>query len=113
MIAAIFLGALATASPPPAACADSQVRILGAAPVIYPESAKDIGLGEVFADVEVTIDPSGHVIAAKVVKSSNNMSIDQAVVRAARKSHYLSAVRDCQPVSGAVIFHGDAVPPSL
>lgn len=69
---------------PKPACANPNVDATVTNPVQpdYPESAKDIGIGPVTVQVEVTVGPSGNLISAKIYKSANNMAIDQAALRA-------------------------------
>jgi TonB family protein len=76
----------------------------------YPESAKEIGLGAVTVQVEVTVGPSGNLLGAKVYKSSSNMAIDQAALRAARESTYSPKLIDCAPSQGDYLFRADFTP---
>jgi TonB family protein len=76
----------------------------------YPESAKELGLGAVTVEVEVTVGPSGNLVGAKVYKSAGNMSIDQAALRAARASTYSPKLVDCQPTTGDYLFRADFTP---
>jgi TonB family protein len=111
-----------TASPAPAvsvgtpkpACANPNVEATVTNPVQpdYPESARDLGLGAVSVEVEVTVSASGNLSGATVYKSSNNMSIDQAALRAARQSTYSPKLVDCQPTNGSYIFKADFDPGS-
>jgi outer membrane biosynthesis protein TonB len=50
------------------------------------------------------------LIAAKVYKSSSNMAIDQAALRAARESTYSPKLSDCTPVQGDYLFKADFQP---
>lgn len=70
----------------------------------YPDSAREMGLGEVQVAVEVTIGPSGNLMDAKIAQSSNNMAIDQAALSAARGSTYAPKIVNCQPVVGTYLF---------
>ena len=76
----------------------------------YPESARDLGLGAVTVNVKVTVGPSGNLIGASVYKSSGNMAIDQAALRAARESNYSPKLVDCQPTQGDYLFRADFQP---
>ena len=76
----------------------------------YPESAKEIGLGPVSVEIEVTVGPSGNLVGAKIYKSGNNMAIDQAALRAARESTYSPKLVDCQPTTGDYLFKADFQP---
>lgn len=70
----------------------------------YPDSAREMGLGEVQVAVQVTIGPSGNLMDAKIAQSSNNMAIDQAALSAARSSTYAPKIVNCQPVVGTYLF---------
>ncbi|MBV8721080.1 MAG: energy transducer TonB, partial [Candidatus Eremiobacteraeota bacterium] len=97
---------------PKPACANPNVEATttNAVPAEYPESAKDLGLGEVTAQVEVTVGPSGNLINATIFKSTNNMAMDQAALRAARQSSYSPKLVNCQPVQGDYLFRVDFNP---
>jgi TonB family protein len=104
----------ATAPPgtPKPACANPNVEATVTNPVQpdYPESARDLGLGAVTVEVEVTVGPSGNLITAKVYKSSSNMAIDQAALRAARQSTYSPKLVECSPTQGDYLFRADFQP---
>jgi|HubBroStandDraft_2_1064218.scaffolds.fasta_scaffold228580_1 TonB family protein len=108
-------GTAAPAAPvetPKPACANPNVEATVTSPVQpdYPESAKDLGLGAVSVEVEVTVGPSGNLVTASVYKSSNNMSIDQAALRAARQSTYSPKLINCSPTTGNYLFRADFQP---
>jgi protein TonB len=113
-------GGQGTAAPvaPPAtqkpACANPNVEATVTNPVQpdYPESARSLGLGAVSVEVEVTVGPSGNLVGTKVYKSSNNMSIDQSALRAARQSTYSPKLINCAPTTGDYIFRADFQPDS-
>ena len=105
----------ATAPPgtPKPSCANPNVEATVTNPVQpeYPESAKEIGLGA------VTVTGRGHgrteraiSIGAKIYKSSSNMAIDQAALRAARESTYSPKLIDCAPSQGDYLFRADFTP---
>ncbi len=100
------------AATPKPACANPNVEATVTNPVQpdYPESAKDLGLGAVSVEVEVTVGPSGNLVSATVYKSSNNMSIDQAALRAARQSTYSPKLINCSPTTGNYLFRADFQP---
>jgi TonB family protein len=54
--------------------------------------------------VEVSVGPSGNLANATIYKSSNNMAMDQAALRAARQSSYAPKLVDCEPVQGDYLF---------
>jgi TonB family protein len=102
----------ATVGTPRPACANPNVEATVTNPVQpdYPETARDLGLGAVTAEVEVTVGPSGNLISAKIFKSAGNMAIDQAALRAARQSTYSPKLVDCQPTQGDYLFRADFQP---
>jgi TonB family protein len=110
-------GGTGTAAPGPAAtakpaCANPNVEatVTNAVQPDYPESARDLGLGAVSVEVEVTVGPSGNLVTASVYKSSSNMSIDQAALRAARQSTYSPKLINCSPTTGNYLFRADFQP---
>jgi periplasmic protein TonB len=105
-------GPAATVGTPKPACANPNVEATVTNPVQpdYPESARDLGLGAVTAEVEVTVGPSGNLISAKIYKSAGNMAIDQAALRAARQSPYSPKLVDCSPTQGDYLFRADFQP---
>lgn len=66
----------------------------------YPETARELGLGQVTVQVKVTVSPSGNLVGASIFQSSNNMSLDQAALSAARQSTYSPKVVNCKAVTG-------------
>jgi TonB family protein len=76
----------------------------------YPESARDVGIGAVAVEVQVSIGSSGNLIGAEVYKSSSNMAIDQAALQAARRSIYQPRLKDCQPTTADLLLHFDISP---
>jgi TonB family protein len=83
---------------------DHQVAVLKAVVPDYPESARDLGIGAVIVQIDVTVGPLGNLISASVYKSANNMALDQAALRAARQSTYSPKLEDCKPVTGSYLF---------
>lgn len=77
---------------------------------IYPDSARDFGLGKASVLVQVTIDAQGRLLDAKVYQSSNNAAIDQSALRAASQTTYAPKIVNCAPVEGTYIFHADFEP---
>jgi len=57
------------------------------------------------ADALVTIGADGHVVTAKIVKSSGNAAVDEATLRAAEASTYSPEVEDCKAETGVYVFH--------
>ena len=77
---------------------------------IYPDSARDFGLGKVTVLVQVTLDAQGRLLDTKVYQSSNNAAIDQSALRAARQTTYAPRIANCVPVEGTYIFRADFEP---
>lgn len=104
----------APAETPKPACANPNVEATVTNPVQpdYPESARDLGLGAVSVEIEVTVGPSGNLVSATVYKSASNMAIDQAALRAARQSTYSPKLINCQPTTGNYLFRADFQPDS-
>jgi TonB family protein len=104
----------ATAPPgtPKPACANPNVDASVINPVQpdYPDSAREANLGPVTVQVEVTVGPSGTLVGAKIYKSSNNMAVDMAALRAARQSTYSPKLVDCAPTTGDYLFRADFQP---
>ena len=102
----------APAETPKPACANPNVEatVTNAVQPDYPESARDLGLGAVSVEIEVTVGPSGNLISATVYKSASNMAIDQAALRAARQSAYSPKLINCQPTTGNYLFRADFQP---
>ncbi len=59
------------------------------------------------AKVAVALTPSGSVSAASIYRSTGDMMLDRAALRAARMSTYSPEVRDCTPVGGTYLFTVD------
>jgi TonB family protein len=91
-----------------AACArpNADAKVLDAVPPSLPHGAKASGV----VNALVTIAPNGHVMDAKVVRSSGNASIDGAVLAAARKSTYSAKVANCAAVEGQYVYHVEFSP---
>ena len=67
-------------------------------------------MGPVVVYVDVTVEPDGHVSKTLVTKSSNNMAVDQAAVKAARATTYSPKIMGCQAMTGIFIFRADFRP---
>lgn len=59
------------------------------------------------AQVQVTLDASGHVSDAHVYQSTDDMRLDRAAVAAARRSTYAAAIDNCLPIGGSYLFRVD------
>lgn len=71
-------------------------------PEIPPDVRADHTSG--IADVKVSLDPSGQVLAAAVAQSTGNASLDVVAVGMARSARYSAALHDCKPVAGSYTF---------
>jgi TonB family protein len=69
-----------------------------------PSSARDLGPEPITVEVLVTVDASGNVVKTSISKSSTNFAVDQAAIRAARKSKYSPKIVNCQPAGGDYLF---------
>jgi TonB family protein len=82
-----------------------EAAVTNAVQPFYPGSALEMNLGQVTVEVEVTIASNGSLSGASVHKSSGNMALDQAALRAARESTYSPKIVNCQPTQGGYLFH--------
>ena len=103
-------------SPPPAAgrpsptpsCAVPNVAAtaLNVALLDEPQAARDERItGE--TSVEVRLSATGAVVAFRIYRSSGNMLLDQAALRAARSSTYAPQLENCRPVAGSYLFDAE------
>jgi TonB family protein len=76
----------------------------------YPARAYNSGFRSATVEVEVTVGPSGNLVDAGVIKSSGNLSIDEAALRAARQSTYSPKLVECNPVQGNYLFRAKVQP---
>lgn len=59
------------------------------------------------AQVKVTLTASGGVEAVSIYRSTGNLMLDRAALRAAHASSYVAEQRDCLPVRGTYLFTVD------
>jgi TonB family protein len=108
-VAAPAVRVMAQTSPQPAASAcatpDRAASVTHAVIPDYPDSARPLNLGPTTVLLQVTVGSDGELRSATIYKSSNNMAMDQAALRAARKSTYQGAITNCAPAGGIVLFH--------
>ncbi len=107
---AATVGPPATAAPPACRTPYQDATSPNQVPPDYPEAARSQGLGPVTVLVQVTISPSGSLQGAKIYQSSNNMSIDQSALSAARQSTYSPKIVACKPVEGTYLFRAQFDP---
>lgn len=96
----------------PCSIPDKEVTLAQAATPAYPASAADLGIGPVTIYVQVAVNPDGSVDHAFIVRSSNNMALDQAALRAARASTYSPKLVGCNAVAGDTTIPINMVPGS-
>ena len=72
----------------------------------YPDIAKQQGI-EGTTQVAVSLDANGGVLSATVHKSSNNSSLDNAAISAAKASKYSPEIVNCVKTAGTYIFRAD------
>lgn len=94
-----------TATPRPA-CSDPNVAARAIEP-ISPSIPDDAAGQSGVAQVRVTLTPSGGVSQVDLYRSTGNLSLDRAAVRAARLSSYRAEIRACVPVGGSYLFTVD------
>jgi TonB family protein len=61
--------------------------------------------------VFVTVGWDGNLVEEHLQRSSGNVAADQAALRAARQSQYAPKLVNCEPITGAIIFHAVFYPP--
>lgn len=100
----LVLMALADTATPTCANPFADASVVEAVTPGYPDSAFDLGIGPVTVLVSVTVNPDGSMNALHIVKSSNNMAIDQSALIAARRSTYAPKIVNCSATLGDVLF---------
>jgi protein TonB len=89
-------------APTPASCPDpsQEAHTLQVAQPNYPESAQELGLGEVTVEVVVTLGPSGNVLSASIGSDpAHNSAIEMEALRVARMTTYAPKLENCKPVT--------------
>lgn len=96
----------APTEPPKPACSvhDTPASVSNVVSPETPESAD--GQGGT-AQVRVSLASSGAVVGVAIYKSTGNMLLDRAALRAARVSTYRAETRDCAQVGGDYLFTVD------
>jgi TonB family protein len=84
----------------------SAAQISAAAPVLYPDIAREQGATGV-AVVLVAVAPDGSSAATQVVTSSGSGALDESASHAARATKYRAAVFDCEPIADSFLFHAE------
>ncbi len=93
------------AKPAPRDCAerDQPAKVIDQVQPVFPESAKEAGLGKKSIGITVTVGPSSNLIDARVSDTSFNAAIDRFALGGALQSTYAPATRNCQPVMGTLL----------
>ena len=105
-----------TASPAPAAtpasCPDPnrEAHVVEQAQADYPQSAEELGLGDVTVEVKVTVGPSGELVSEEIYQSGHNAEIDREALRVARASTYAPKLVNCAPTTGDYLFDVEFTP---
>jgi TonB family protein len=81
---------------------DTEPQVTYAAPPVYPDPT--LNVGQLKVDVEVTIDATGALNSAVILKSSGYDSFDAAALVSARKSTYKSGLRSCEAATKTGVF---------
>ena len=99
--------AAATAAPTPTrpACANPNVDAIATDKVTpeMPEIARQMGATGT-AQVKVTLDEGGKVLATSIYKSTNNRALDNAAIDAAKQSKYAPEVKNCVKTAGSYLY---------
>jgi TonB family protein len=91
-------------------CATRNATVTNAVQAQYPAIARDSGFRSATVEVEVTVGPSGNLVDARVVKSSGNLAIDEAALRAARESSYSPKLVCQNAMQGNYLFRATFKP---
>jgi hypothetical protein len=103
----------ATAPFQPTSCAKPFVSatVTDAVQPDFPPILVDQGFNSVaISEIAVAVDPRGKLVDAWVWASSGYPPIDEAALKAARRSKYTGATSYCLPVSGTYLFRADFEP---
>ncbi len=94
-----------TPTPKPACSVPfAQAKAVNVIPASAPDDAEQ-RTGE--AKIEVTLTAAGEIAAVAIYRSSGDMMLDRAALRAARMSTYQPAIQNCSPVGGSYLFTVD------
>lgn len=102
----------ATPTPEIAHCAlpNRDASIEHTVETVYPDSARDLGLGPVTVLVNVEVLPNGSISNASIYKSSGNGAVDREALRVAWATTYVGAIKNCKPVSGEYLLRAEFNP---
>ena len=107
MISTLIFIALIAQAAPQCDVPNREIAVIKYVGAEYPDSARDLGLGPVSVLVRVTVGADGRVEAATIYKSSGNMAIDRASIRAAQQTLYSPKVVDCVAVRSDGVIRED------
>jgi TonB family protein len=79
---------------------DVDAEVLDAVPA-YPTAASGTGNGNQPV-VTVNVDADGRITSASIYRSTDDMALDQAALRAVRESTYLPAIKNCVRTAGSL-----------
>ena len=103
--------AVASAAPFPIVNCDKPfvtATVTDAVQPAFPSIVEDEGFGGLaISEVAVAIDPSGKLVDAWIWAKSGYPALDDAALKAARRSKYSGAASYCRPVSGTYLFRSD------
>jgi TonB family protein len=102
---AATLAPMPTPTPTKPACATPNAPATATQKVTpdMPEVARQMGASGT-AQIEVSLDARGNVIAASVYTSTNNSALDKAALQAAQQSKYSPEIVNCAKSAGSYIY---------
>jgi hypothetical protein len=78
----------------------------------FPNIVRDEGFGgDAIAEVAIALDAQGKLVDAWMWARTGYDPLDQAALKAARRSSYSGAISYCRPVSGMYLFRADFISP--
>jgi len=103
--------AVASAAPfPPAVCPEPFVAATVTHPVQpdFPSIVESEGFGgTAISEIAVALDPTGKLIDSWIWAKSGYPALDEAALKAARRSKYTGATSYCRPVDETYLFRAD------
>lgn len=82
---------------------NAEATVTNQVPAQYPSSGS-AAFHSPTVEIEVVVGQPGNLVDVRVVKSSGNLSIDQAALRSARQSTFSPKLVNCQPTQGKYLF---------
>lgn len=99
-----------TISTAPCNQAPHEARAVLLAPRIYPDAARDLGLGPLRVVVHAIVAPNGRPEQVTIARSSGFGMVDRAAIQTAMRSTYTPATDGCNATEGKTTFPIDFVP---